>query len=211
MSASKDALSSSMDPMGPWKTTADWMSSDLGDIRCIISDVDGVMTDGGITYDSSGQETKTFSVRDGLAIKYWLNLGLPFIVVTARRSTMVDRRAKELGITKYLQGFESKLSAVEETLSELGIGFDQCAYVGDDLPDVPVMKLCGLATTPADGSIDAKHVTHGVLTTEGGKGALRELIEVLLRLQGKWSAATWDSWNGGKAKSDNPSDSGRKD
>ncbi|MEM6690149.1 MAG: HAD hydrolase family protein, partial [Planctomycetota bacterium] len=185
------------DESGTWKSTADWMSAHARKIRCIFSDVDGVMTDGEIIYDSSGNETKSFSVRDGLAIKYWLNLGRPFVIVTARTSSMVERRSKELGVTKFLQGFESKFAAVEQTLSELGLELDQCAYIGDDLPDVPVMRRVGLATTPADGSVDAKQASHGVLTTAGGRGAVRELVEVLLRLQGDWSAETWESWSQG--------------
>ena len=155
-------------------------------ITCIISDVDGVMTDGRIIYDDSGIETKQFHVRDGLGIKLWMTSGFQFGILTSRNSAIVQRRADELGITHVKQGFAEKLPAAESMFTELGCDPSEVCYVGDDLPDIPVMQRVGLAAAPADAAADVAAAARWVLRAGGGQGAIRELIERLLRAQQRW-------------------------
>jgi YrbI family 3-deoxy-D-manno-octulosonate 8-phosphate phosphatase len=155
-------------------------------IRCIVSDVDGVMTDGRIIFDNAGVETKRFHVRDGLGIKLWMNSGFHFGILTSRTSQIVQQRAAELGVQQVKQGFEIKRPAAEAIISELGCQPNEVCYVGDDLPDIPVMQMVGLAVTPADAASDARHAAHWILRSGGGEGALRELIERLLRAKQRW-------------------------
>lgn len=156
-------------------------------IRCILSDVDGVMTDGRIIYDSSGAETKQFHVRDGLGIKLWMRAGFPFGIITARQSPMVDRRAEELGISDVRQGRRDKLACTLDLLREWGFELSSVCYIGDDLPDLAVMKQVGLAVAPADAASDVRQAAHWVLRCGGGQGAVRETIERLLRAKDLWN------------------------
>lgn len=155
-------------------------------IRCLLSDVDGVMTDGRIIYDSAGVETKQFHVRDGLGVKVWMRCGLAFGIVSARNSPMVMARSKELGVEHILQGFEDKLPAVIQLLDRLQIEPSSVCYIGDDLQDIPVMRYVGLAVAPADAAVDARIAARWVLNSNGGMGTLRELIERLLRAKQRW-------------------------
>lgn len=155
-------------------------------ITCILSDVDGVMTDGRIIYDGQGVETKRFHVRDGLGIKLWMKSGFSFGILTARTSTIVPQRAQELGIQHVLQGYEDKWPAAQQMIAALGCEPDQVCYIGDDLPDLAVMRNVGLAVAPADAATDVRNVAKWVLQTAGGGGALRELTERLLRAKQRW-------------------------
>jgi 3-deoxy-D-manno-octulosonate 8-phosphate phosphatase (KDO 8-P phosphatase) len=156
-------------------------------ISLILSDVDGVLTDGGIIFDNEGIETKRFHIRDGLGIKIWQRAGLHFGIVTGRSSNIVQIRAKELGITLVRQGFEEKLSVVREIVSTLTISPDQVCYIGDDLPDLPAMQYVGMPAAVADAAIDVREAASFVADRRGGHGAVRELIERILRTQGKWA------------------------
>ena len=155
-------------------------------ITCILSDVDGVMTDGRIIYDSAGVETKQFHVRDGLGIKLWMKCGFHFGILTARESPVVARRAAELGIQHVAQGKEQKRPAAEAMIAAMGVEPQQVCYIGDDLADIPVMQQVGLVVAPADAAVDVQHVAHWILRSEGGNGAVRELIERLLRAKQRW-------------------------
>ncbi len=155
-------------------------------ITCILSDVDGVMTDGRIIYNEDGIETKQFHVRDGLAIKLWMKSGFQFGILTARTSKALAKRAAELGIENVHQGCEDKLPAAREMMSQFGCTPEQVCYIGDDLPDIAVMHSVALAVAPEDASIDARHAANWILRSGGGEGALRELIERLLRGKHKW-------------------------
>ena len=156
-------------------------------IDCLISDVDGVMTDGGITYDAAGVESKTFNVRDGLGITWWLASGRTFIVLTGRDSPMVNRRAKELGIQHIIQGRDDKWSAARELLDELSIDPAHVGHLGDDVPDVTVMRNVGLAIAPADASATASAAADWITRSAGGHGVVREVTERLLRASGDWT------------------------
>lgn len=155
-------------------------------IRCILSDVDGVMTDGRIIYDSQGNETKRFHARDGLGIKLWMRSGFKFGILTARNSPVVTRRGEELGVDSIQQGFEDKLPAAMETWQSWGVAPEEVCYIGDDLPDLPVMRQVGLAVAPADAVLDIRSNAQWILRSKGGEGAVRELIERLLRATHRW-------------------------
>lgn len=155
-------------------------------IRLILSDVDGVLTDGGITYDNQGIETKKFHVRDGLGIKLWQSTGHKFGMLTARNSHIVKVRAAELGVTIVRQGFEDKLPAALSVIAEQGLAPEQVCYIGDDLPDLPVLKAVGLAAAVADAVSEVRGAAQITTKATGGHGAVRELIEVILNGQKRW-------------------------
>ena len=155
-------------------------------IRLILSDVDGVMTTGQLWFDAAGGEIKQFHVRDGMAVKIWQSSGMQFGIVSSRNSPAVARRATEIGIGHVLQGVDPKLPAVIELLRSLGVSPDQVAYIGDDLPDLPVMRYVGLSAAPADACDDVLAEATWVMRTGGGCGAIRELVERLMRSTLKW-------------------------
>lgn len=155
-------------------------------IKLILSDVDGVMTDGGIAFDNQGIEYKQFHVRDGLGIKLWQQCGFKFGIVTARSSHIVKVRASELGVDIVRQGFEFKLAIVEQLAAENDLELDEVCFIGDDLADLQSMMNVGLAASVADGAEDVKNVAHLVTTRQGGRGAVRELIETILKSQNRW-------------------------
>jgi YrbI family 3-deoxy-D-manno-octulosonate 8-phosphate phosphatase len=155
-------------------------------IRLILSDVDGVLTDGSITIDNAGVESKSFYVRDGHAIKIWRKAGFEFGLLTARNSQVVKLRAAELGITLVRQGFAEKLPAAKEMMQQVGVSPHEVCYIGDDLPDLAVMHEVGLSVTPADGAAEVKQVAKWVTQAVGGRGVVRELIERLLKAKSRW-------------------------
>ena len=155
-------------------------------IQLILSDVDGVMTDGGITYDNQGIETKTFHVRDGMGIKLWQKTGHRFGVITARSSHIVKLRMDELGVDFIRQGTEQKLAAAQQIIEELKLETENVCYIGDDLTDVGLMKSVGMSASVADAAEDVKKVADYVTKSTGGKGAIRELIEMILKSQKRW-------------------------
>ncbi len=156
-------------------------------IRCILSDVDGVMTDGKIIFDSAGAESKQFHVRDGLGVKRWMRSGFQFAIITGRDSPVVQRRAEELGVEAVFQGIDDKLATATALLERWRISLAETCYIGDDLPDVPVMRRAGLAVAPADAATDARDAADWILSCHGGQGAVRELTERLLRAKDCWN------------------------
>lgn len=155
-------------------------------IRLILSDVDGVLTDGSIILDNQGIESKVFFVRDGLAIKLWQRAGFSFGILTSRNSQIVKLRAAELGIEIVRQGFAEKLPAAREIFSQLKFAPEEVCYVGDDLPDLPVLYEVGLPVAVADAAEEIQKAAKWVMQTRGGRGAIRELVERLLRAKGRW-------------------------
>ena len=158
------------------------------DIRLIVSDVDGVWTDGKIIYHGEQREVKEFNVRDGLAAKLAQKAGITVALVTSRRSPALERRARELGIVELHQGSANKLAETERLAQKLGIPFDQILYVGDDLPDLAPMTRSAISAAPADAAAEVLAVATWKLETRGGRGAFRELVERLLRERGDWDA-----------------------
>jgi YrbI family 3-deoxy-D-manno-octulosonate 8-phosphate phosphatase len=155
-------------------------------IELILSDVDGVLTDGSIIYDNQGIETKRFFVRDGLGIRLWQRAGGKFGLITARSSHIVKVRASELGIEILRQGSEQKRSIAEQIASELGLPPQKICYIGDDLPDLAVLQHAGLAVAVADACAEVREAAHYVTTASGGRGAVRETIELILKVQRRW-------------------------
>ncbi len=155
-------------------------------IKMILSDVDGVLTDGSITLDNSGIETKSFYVRDGFAIRAWSKAGFQFGILTARNSQIVKLRAAELGIQWVRQGFEDKLPAAREMIQQAGLEMSEVCYIGDDIPDMPVMYEVGLSAAPSDAAAEVRQNAKWVMQANGGRGAVRELVERLLKAKGRW-------------------------
>ena len=155
-------------------------------VELILSDVDGVLTDGGIWYDNQGVELKAFHIRDGLGIKLWQRAGFSFGLLTARTSHIVKVRAQELGIQLVRQGFENKLPAAQDILRELRLDADQACYIGDDLTDLPVIRHVGLGVAVADAVAEVRSAAGYITKSPGGRGAVRELIELVLKSKGRW-------------------------
>ena len=156
------------------------------DIRLIVSDVDGVWTDGRIIYLGEQREIKEFNVRDGLAVKLAQKVGIVVALVTSRRSPALERRARELGITELHQGAANKLQETERVAQKLGVAFDEILYAGDDLPDLAPMARVAISAAPADAAPEVLGAATWKLQTAGGRGAFRELVERLLRERGDW-------------------------
>ena len=150
-------------------------------IKLLILDVDGTMTDGKITYTNSGEELKSFCVKDGLAIASWIRLGRSVAIITGRESKIVQRRAQELGIEFFYQKIKDKASKAEEILKELDITWDNVASIGDDLNDYSMLKKSKLSFAPANANEYIKSRVSNLLTANGGSGAVREMIEYILK------------------------------
>ncbi len=158
-------------------------------VRLLLLDVDGVLTDGGLRYDDRGGEAKTFHVHDGHGLKMLQAQGVPVGIITSRESPLVARRATELGLAHLLQGVADKGNACDALLSELGLAADAVAYVGDDVIDLPVMTRVGLAVAVADAHPEVRSRAHWVTLAPGGRGAVRELCDLLLAAQGRLDTA----------------------
>ena len=159
---------------------------DLSRIRLLISDVDGVLTDGRLIFDAAGVESKEFHVRDGAGLKYWIRAGHRAALLTGRESTVVARRAAELGIDLVEQGATDKLPALGRLLAAAGCAAAETAYLGDDLPDLPVLRAVGFAVAVADATEEVRAAADYVTAARGGWGAVREVVELILKAQGRW-------------------------
>jgi 3-deoxy-D-manno-octulosonate 8-phosphate phosphatase (KDO 8-P phosphatase) len=149
-------------------------------IRMILSDVDGVLTDGTIQIDHLGNESKRFSTLDGYGIKQWMKAGFGFGFITGRRCDCLLHRAKELGI-EIVRGTFEKREAVEEIAKEHHLSLEQIAYIGDDLPDLPAIQVAGLGITVPDAYQELKNAADYITQRRGGYGAVRDLIDQLLK------------------------------
>src|SRR3954452_24808592 len=166
--------------------------SSAREIRVIGSDVDGVWTDGKITYAGDRSEIKSFNVRDGLGAKLAQRAGITIVLLTSRSSPALTRRAKELEIIELHQGATNKLTECEEILQKLSVTFDEVLYIGDDLPDLAPMLRAGLSAAPADAASEVHRAATWKLESDGGRGAFRELVERLLTERGEWDAIVND-------------------
>ena len=156
-------------------------------IELLVTDVDGVLTDGVIALDDNGVETKHFHVRDGMAFAIWHRAGKKAAILSGRCVRAVERRAAELKIAHVLQGHEQKAAPFRTLIDGLGLSPIQVCFVGDDLADLPVLKSVGLAACPSDASAEVKDTAHLVTAAPGGRGAVREVVEVILKSQGRWN------------------------
>lgn len=155
-------------------------------IRLILSDVDGVLTDGGIILDNQGIEIKRFHVRDGMGIRLWQKAGYRFGLITHRSSHIVKMRVAELGIELVRQGIDDKMAALREVASELHLALNEVCYLGDDLPDLSLMRVVGLGVAVADACPELRQAAHYVTNLPGGTGAVREVVEMILKVQARW-------------------------
>ena len=159
-------------------------------VRLVIFDVDGVLTDGRIVYHDDGTETKAFDVKDGHGIKLLLRSGLDAALITGRSSQVVLHRARDLGVTRVYQNAKRKLDAYGDLLAATGLGEHELAYVGDDLIDIPIMRRVGFSVAVADASPHVFPFAHYVTRAPGGRGAAREVCELLLSVQRRWEGVT---------------------
>ncbi|MFZ5862957.1 MAG: KdsC family phosphatase [Nitrospirota bacterium] len=164
--------------MGAWSRR---LSVQAQAVSFLLLDVDGVLTDGLVTFTSDGREIKSFHIHDGHGIKALAAAGIDVGILSGRSSAIVDRRAQELGLVEVHQGAEDKLSVYESLLARRGLSDRQVAYMGDDAPDVPVLQRVGLALTVRNGHDAAKRAAHYVTARRGGEGAVREVADLLLR------------------------------
>jgi len=164
------------------------MSEDLmlNDIKLLVLDVDGVLTDGTIAVDSRGEESKFFNAVDGHGIRLWRRAGLKVAFISGRASPPVGRHAEKLGVDYVYQNCHDKLPVLEKLVEELGLSAGDVAYVGDDLPDLPAIKYAGFGVAVAGAVEEVKQHADYITTKQGGNGAVREVIEYLLRNTGRW-------------------------
>lgn len=157
-------------------------------LKLLALDVDGVLTDGSIYYGNAGEEIKAFSIKDGLGIKLLQRAGIRVAIITGRESAIVARRAAELGIEHVIQGREDKLVALQSLCSELQLELSQCAYMGDDLPDLAAVRAAGLGLSVEDAAAPVRKAAVWVSSCRGGAGAVREACEMILDARGELSA-----------------------
>jgi 3-deoxy-D-manno-octulosonate 8-phosphate phosphatase (KDO 8-P phosphatase) len=166
--------------------TPDWKKRALK-IRLVLLDVDGVLTDGRITYAGGGEEIKSFDVKDGQGIKLLQEAGIGVGILSSRKSLAVTRRARELGIRTVCQGAKDKGAELRALARREKVSASEIAFLGDDFPDLQVFRRVGLAAAPADGAAEARRAAHFVTRAPGGRGAVREAAEAILKAQGKWA------------------------
>ncbi|MGZ5569559.1 MAG: KdsC family phosphatase [Usitatibacter sp.] len=159
-------------------------------VRLAIFDVDGVMTDGTLYIGAQGEAFKAFNILDGHGVKMLQSAGIGTAIISGRSSEAVARRAQELAIAHVVQGSPDKVAAFEKLLAALGLGAQSCAFVGDDIPDLAVMRRCGFAVAVANAADAVKGAAHYVTRASGGRGAVREFCELVLRAQGRLDKAT---------------------
>jgi 3-deoxy-D-manno-octulosonate 8-phosphate phosphatase (KDO 8-P phosphatase) len=157
-------------------------------IKLLLFDVDGVLTDGIVVMHADGSESKGFHIKDGAAIVWAQRAGLPVGLLSSRSSGATAQRAAQLAVRIVQQGVASKATAFDQILRDTNLTEEAVSYMGDDLLDLPVLTRCGLAAAPADAAEEVRAAAHWVSAAAGGRGAARELIEVVLRAQGRWAA-----------------------
>ena len=156
-------------------------------VQLVLLDVDGVLTDGTVLMHGDGTESKQFFIRDGAGIVWAMRAGLTIGLLSARESATTNQRAAQLGIRIVAQGVTSKAEEYARIVAELGLADDQVAFMGDDVLDVPVLSRVGLAAVPADAVAEARASAHWTSTCPGGRGAVRELLELILDAQERWA------------------------
>ncbi len=157
-------------------------------IKLLCLDVDGVLTDGSVYLGNNGEELKAFNIKDGFGIRAIQKYGIHVAIITGRQSQLVQRRADELAIAHVYQGNSDKRAAFADLLKKLQLKPLHVAYVGDDFPDLPLMSHVGLAVAPNDAHSEVKAIAHWTTQHSGGRGAVREVCDLLLQAQGHWQA-----------------------
>lgn len=159
-------------------------------IKILLLDIDGVLTDGRIIYGNWGEELKNFNVNDGLGMVLIRKAGMKCIIVTARNSRIVKKRAKLLSVDRVYGNSILKIEALEDIVKRYGVTHDEICFIGDDIIDIPILKRIGLAAAVPNAMDEVKAVAHFITKKKGGKGAVREVCDMLLKAQGKWGEVT---------------------
>ena len=168
------------------KTSLRAVKAMAGNIKMLILDVDGVLTDGNIILDNDGNEYKSFHVRDGHGIKMLIRAGIHVAIITGRHSKVVERRAHELGITEVFQKCHDKRIAYRKLIDQYSLKDSEVAYIGDDIVDAPIMALSGLPVAVSDATEDTQKYALLVTKCRGGRGAVREVTDFILKSKGIW-------------------------
>ncbi len=156
-------------------------------IKLLLMDCDGVLTDGRLWLLENGDEQKSFNVKDGLGLELFRRAGLQTGIISGRTSRAVERRARELGVRFIRQGEPDKIKVLGELLAQAGVAESEVAFIGDDLSDIPIMQRSEFAVAVADAAEETRSVAHYVTQARGGLGAVREVVEIILKAQGRWS------------------------
>jgi 3-deoxy-D-manno-octulosonate 8-phosphate phosphatase (KDO 8-P phosphatase) len=168
----------------------------LKQIRLLLLDVDGVLTAGEIIYGDNGEQFKVFDVKDGLGIRLLMEAGIDVGVVTGRTAKALIHRCRNLGIELIFDGVDNKSQALETIAARTGIAVQAMAFIGDDLPDLPIMQRVGLAVAVADAHETIRGAAHLITLAPGGRGAVREICEAILKAQERWEELTAKFFNG---------------
>jgi len=159
-------------------------------VKLVILDIDGVMTDGRIIYSIYGDELKFFDVTDGFGITLLRRAGIRTAIITAKKSRIVKMRAKDMKVNYVYQGFRDKLAALNKILRKTRLKAEEICFIGDDLIDMPVLKRAGLAVAVPNAVEEVRQQAHFTTSKTGGRGAVREICDLILKAQGKWDAVT---------------------
>jgi 3-deoxy-D-manno-octulosonate 8-phosphate phosphatase (KDO 8-P phosphatase) len=178
---------SGLDPLQ--KPASAELLSRAANVKLLVFDVDGVLTDGGLYYGPSGEALKRFDVKDGHALVMARLVGLPAAVLTARTSSIVEIRGREIGLAAVVQGKKDKVLGLRQILEQLGAPAEACAYMGDDVNDLAALRMVGLPSCPADAAPEVRLQSLFIAQQPGGRGAARELIELCLKASDRWNRA----------------------
>ncbi|MBC8175908.1 MAG: HAD-IIIA family hydrolase [Deltaproteobacteria bacterium] len=173
------------------------MKEKSASIKLLILDVDGVLTDGRITLNERGEEVKSFDVKDGLGLKMLMSTGVEVVIITGRKSMVVEHRAKELGIDEVWQGIKDKRALSRKIIEEKGLEKNEVCCIGDDLPDLAMFMEAGLRIAVADGVEEVREEADFVTKKKGGCGAVREACEWILKSKGAWPKIGFTEQSGG--------------
>ena len=169
---------------------APYLAQRAAAVKLLVLDIDGVLTDGRVIYDEQGRQIKVFDIKDGSGLTYLMRAGVEVCLISGRKSEANRARAKELGITEIHQDAKVKLPILQEVITRKKLKKEQVAYMGDDLIDLPCMRAVGLALAPADAVKEVKAAAHWVSKKPGGRGAVRQACELILRSSGAWEEIT---------------------
>jgi 3-deoxy-D-manno-octulosonate 8-phosphate phosphatase (KDO 8-P phosphatase) len=171
------------------KATMTGKKGNLAQIKVLVLDNDGVLTDGGLLFPEAGEPVIRFDIQDGLGIVVARQVGCETAIISGRGSAALTRRAAELGIKEVLLGVSNKAQALQDLAERRGWSLSEVAYMGDDLNDLPAMALCGAVIAPANAAPEIKAVAHLITENRGGRGAVREALQTILDAQGRWKEA----------------------
>lgn len=166
------------------KTSSSSLNSKLKRIRMVVMDVDGVLTDGRIVYDDQGNEYKFFDIHDGYGIQRAVKFGILFAIISGRKSTIVTKRARELGIADVIQGCDDKVAGLNILKTKHQLRDEEICYIGDDELDLPVLRQVGVGAAPTDAMERVRDAVDIVAERKGGRGAVREVVDAILRAKG---------------------------